>query len=131
MRNKLFEKVLNEIPEETYLKIRKYTDMVEKMNLMKELQETSKWKEFETWYEMWRNDHKKNYHTFNIEVFKEYCIDVQKSIFEKFIESQGYEIHYMGDYDLYYKNQYILIDNLLPHWETFEQLLIWYFTHDR
>ena len=65
---------------------------INNMNLIQQLQQTSKWKEFDAWYEIWRQSHSKNYHTFNLSVFKEYCIDIQKGVFEKFIESRGYNV---------------------------------------
>lgn len=104
-----------------------------KMNLIEQLQQTPKWKEFEEWYS--KQDFYLPLYNFGIfdRGFVRYEIAFQKGVFEKFIESQGYFI------EQYQKNPSI---NLM--WAilfkqgpntyglfrgTFEELLIWYFNN--
>lgn len=95
------------------------------LTLLEQLNKSPKWAEFEKWYEDWRDSHAKNFHTFNIEVFKNYCFDIQKGVFEKFIQSSGY---WVATHD--YSNQVSLIKDSKKYSEfdgTFEELLIYYF----
>lgn len=106
------------------------------MNLIQQLQQTPKWKKFEEWY------NKQNYSmTCYGEYFGDECyshyeqgfidlkISFQKGVFENFIENQGFEIHFDGSYNLYKSNKYIIVEDRLPHWVSFEELLIWFFNN--
>lgn len=104
------------------------------MNLIKQLQATSKWKEFEEWY------NEKFYTYGNIPFEGWYCggdpqcgfvdlnINLQKGVFEKFISKDATDITvdgYLG------KETYSLILNK-SEWKwfnSFEELLIWYFNN--
>lgn len=99
------------------------------MNLIEQLQTTLKWGEFEQWYEGWRESNKKNYHTFNIEVFKQYCLDIQKGVFEKFIESR--EGVFEQTEDAYCNKTFSIwtIQRGYTKNKSFEELLIWYFNN--
>lgn len=97
------------------------------MNLINQLQQTPKWKEFRTWY------NQQNYrvgleHANDESMFIELEFEFQKGVFEKFIESKNYQVHYDGSYNLYNRD-YVLVNGKLPHWNTFEELLIWYFNN--
>lgn len=62
------------------------------MNIISILKKTDKWIEFEIWYEEWRKSHSKNFHTFNIAVFEQYCFDIQTGVFQKYLESIGFNV---------------------------------------
>jgi len=98
------------------------------MNLIQQLQQTPKWEEFEEWYEKWRDSHKKNYHTFNIEVFKQYAPEIQKGVFEKFLtDNQSYiEVDLIKLVPLY--NLWSIEDGY-QEFDSFEELLLWYFNN--
>lgn len=60
-------------------------------NLIQQLQQTPKWKEFEEWYE------KQDFYIQMKYTYKDYWFEVldfpfQKEVFEKFIESHGFNI---------------------------------------
>lgn len=105
------------------------------MNLIQQLQATPKWGEFEEWY----NKQEDIITLHNPTCYcKGDCINgciwlidlpfmYQKGVFEKFIESQGFEIHFDGNYHLYCNQSYVLVNNKLPNWKSFEELLMWYF----
>lgn len=101
------------------------------MNLIQQLQATPKWKEFEEWYN--KQDYFMPMEGFReidyIIGFDDLDFEFQKGVFEKFIESQGFEIHFDGNYHLYCNQSYILVNNKLPNWNSFEELLIWYFNN--
>lgn len=100
------------------------------MNLIKQLQATSKWKEFEEWY---------NAQGYFIPLdgvyqlhrtFIEFPLEFTKGVFEKFIE-QKFEIHFDSSYTLYHKHvwEYVIDNNKLLRCSSFEELLIWYFNN--
>ena len=91
------------------------------MTLIEQLQQSPKWAEFEKWYEDWRDSHKKNFHTFNIEVFENYCFDIQKGVFEKFINTDSYFTTGISNYYLSPANQ------PCKTFDSFEELVIHYF----
>ena len=62
------------------------------MNKIDQLKDTNKWKAFEIWYEQWRKLYSKNFHTFNISVFENYCFDIQRGVFEKYLEFIGFNV---------------------------------------
>ena len=102
------------------------------MNLLKQLQKTSKWKEFEEWY------NKQDYTTpmegylerDYIVGFDDLAFEFTKGVFEKFIE-QKFEIHFDSSYTLYDKHiwKYAIDNNKLLICASFEELLIWYFNN--
>lgn len=69
------------------------------MNLIQQLQQTSKWKKFEEWYLKQSypiyiyNKPGNKFNQYEEEIgFVEYPIEFTKSVFEKFIESQGFNV---------------------------------------
>lgn len=134
------------------------------MNLIQQLQTTPKWKEFEEWYNVQGYfvplDGIYQLHR----TFIEFPIEFQKGVFEKFIESRGYNIEKqlhdlpreeraeMSEKDLLkvrYKEAWFIrtvvivsdtytsiclnpVDNYLNkviQFDSFEELLIWYFNN--
>lgn len=99
------------------------------MNLIQQLQQTPKWKEFEEWYN-------KNTRAWvwaipiNIYGFEDIPVEFQKGVFEKFIE-QKFEIHFDGSYTLFHKHiwEYVIDNEKLLRCNSFEELLIWYFNN--
>jgi predicted 2-oxoglutarate/Fe(II)-dependent dioxygenase YbiX len=104
-----------------------------KMNLIQQLQATPKWKEFEKWYSTYYGVHKavniNLYQSSDYLGFTQLPFEFQKGMFEKFIKNNGFEIHFDGSYNLYKSNKYIIVNDRLPNWISFEQLLIWYFNN--
>lgn len=65
------------------------------MNLIQQLQQTPKWKEFEEWYK--KQDYTILFGNINLHIgyrigLIELPFEFQKGVFEKFIESQGYHL---------------------------------------
>lgn len=101
------------------------------MNLIKQLQKTPKWKEFEEWYD-------KQGYSIPMEGYleRDYIVgfddlefELTKGVFEKFIESQGYKIITHVEkgtsyYSLYRKGVVLSYGS-----DSFEKLLIWYFNN--
>lgn len=57
------------------------------MNLIQQLTTSSKWKEFMDWYET-----NKEFNDPSLPIFLSYSLMCQKRVFEKFIESRGYNV---------------------------------------
>lgn len=101
-------------------------------NLIQQLQQTPKWKEFEQWYS--KQDYsipmegylERDY----IVGFDDLDFEFTKGVFEKFIE-QWFEIHFDSSYTLYHKHvwEYVIDNNKLLRCSSFEELLIWYFNN--
>lgn len=115
------------------------------MNLIQQLQQTPKWKEFEAWYESTSLHYYIQLYTMHslggdpVDGFVDLSFSFQKGVFEKFIKNQGYHlcterrkngkglvlvpilyvIPQKGDS----WTQCLINDNC----DTFEELLIWYF----
>ena len=105
------------------------------MNFIEQLQQSPKWTEFEEWY------YDKFYTYGSIPFEGWYCngdpqcgfvdlnIDLQKGVFEKFIESRGCNaITWVGEYQIEYclhAKDYVAGKDF----STFEELLIWYFNN--
>ena len=120
---------------------------IKQMNLIQQLQQSPKWKEFEEWYNNYIeevDEYEIGQLVYLAEITSENINDVgycntygvnfcflppefQKGVFEKFI-AQNYQVHYDGSYNLYNGN-YVLVNGKLPHWNSFEELLIWYFNN--
>lgn len=131
------------------------------MDLIQQLQQTPKWKEFEEWY---NNFYIKNNHVPSLVTLGQVPVEMYKGVFEKFIESRGcnvekqlYDIPYeeraeMSENELLkvrYKEAWFIrtvvivsdtytpvclnpIDNYLNRvvpFNSFEELLIWYFNN--
>lgn len=97
---------------------------MEDKSLILQLCSTSKWKEFEDWYnkifplvQVCRN-------FLGIKTFCTLPFEFQKGVFEKFIDSQ--------DHNLYQETGFYQLDSLpvTRCEESFEALLIWYFNHE-
>ena len=104
------------------------------MNLIQQLQQTPKWKEFEEWYntqmvdnnyisltEVWLSPDESDV-SYQIGALQ-LPFDFLKGVFEKFIESQ--------DHNLYQETDFYQLDSLpvTRCEESFEELLIWYFNN--
>lgn len=89
-------------------------------NLIQELVKTPRWSEFDDWFFVRTN-------VGRIE-FKEMDFMFQKGVFEKFIEENGYEIYNDSNcYNLYKNGLFILNDNRLLNYNSFQELLIYFF----
>lgn len=107
------------------------------MNLIQQLQTTPKWKEFEKWYRI-QPEFTAPYLINEVELdrgnlyaFKNFPFMLQKGVFEKFIESQGFIIEQW--YKISVKQMYVCLFNDAQKESifegTFEELLIWYFNN--
>lgn len=121
------------------------------MNLIQQLQQSPKWKEFEDWYNQYLVDidshivgnlvHLEDIEKDNQEDVYSGCsygvnfcflpFEFQKGVFEKFIESKGFIIEQW--YKTSAKQMYMCLF-IYTHVEsifegTFEELLIWYFNN--
>ena len=103
------------------------------MNLIQQLQQTPKWKDFEEWYLL----SEITSHIplcvgrYRFPPFTKMNVCFQKGIFEKFIESQGFFIEQW--YKTSVKQMYVCLFNDAQKESifegTFEELLIWYFNN--
>lgn len=98
------------------------------MNLVLQLQQTPKWKEFEDWYEQQQH----NIPLISGDYFgrwyiglDELGIEFQKGVFEKFIESQG-QSYWHGDSGTHYLTY---PKTACEEFNSFEELLIWHFNN--
>lgn len=134
------------------------------MNLIQQLQKTRKWKRFEKWYNKQSYFIRFNGYYQLHQTFIELPFDFQKGVFEKFIESRGYNIE-KGLWDflkkekddmdesqilkLRFKEKWfirssVIVDNYYTSFclnpldnitketivfNSFEELLIWYFNN--
>lgn len=109
--------------------------MEQGLNLIQQLQATSKWSEFQKWYKTipelqypYSIDSIK-LACGNFYAFKNFPFMFQKGVFEKFIESRGCNvITWVGEYQIEYclhAKDYVAGKDF----STFEELLIWYFNN--
>lgn len=99
------------------------------MNLIQQIQETPKWKEFEEWYNIQGYfvplDGIYQLH----KTFIEFPIEFQKGVFEKFIEQNSNYFLTLITSELGVHS--ITVENLADKYlfYSFEELLIWYFNN--
>lgn len=106
------------------------------MNLIQQLQQTPKWKEFEEWYNQQED-------VITLHNPTCYCqgdclhgcvwlVDLpvmyQKGVFEKFIESQGFQLEQNSDGQTM-KYTIWSLENGYEYQKNLEELLIWYFNN--
>lgn len=96
------------------------------MNLIQQLQQTPKWKEFEEWY---NNYYLTNKHVPSLNTLEQVPYEMYKGVFEKFIESQ--EGVFEQTEDAYCNKTFSIwtIQQGYTKNKSFEQLLIWYFNN--
>lgn len=105
--------------------------MEKELNLIQQLQQTPKWKEFSRWFveknypcTTLKDDHVTGCHEWFVQLHP----DFQKGVFEKFISKDNLNITIDG----YLGNETYGIGSSFTEWnwfENFEQLLIWYFNN--
>lgn len=112
---------------EDYYNIEQQKVNTNKMNLTQQLQQTSKWKEFEEWYNNQLYTLSLNgYATTKHELgFVDLPFSFKKGVFEKFIESKR-QSYWQGESGTHYLT-YPKVS--CEEFNSFEELLIWYFNN--
>ncbi len=98
------------------------------MNLIQQLQTTPKWKEFEEWF--FKQNYSVGFEYANDEsMFTELEFDLQKGVFEKFIEQNSNYFLTLITSELGVHS--ITVENLVDKYlfYSYEELLIWYFNN--
>ena len=104
------------------------------MNLIEQLQQYPKWKEFEEWYEKNLSVPPKSCYEIEYHIgFEDLPFEFQKGVFEKFIES--FSAIVLREENLHERKiQYRLLKYLelglfTKKFNSFDELLIWYFNN--
>jgi hypothetical protein len=105
------------------------------MNLIEQLKQTPKWKEFEQW---WNNTYCKTLRYLFLQntkeenckmCFKVWCdfpFEMQEGVFKKYIEQDSVIAKYRTHYNISVLKEESLIQE---DFETFEKLILWYFNN--
>lgn len=125
IQNKLNEYYNTATPEQV---VKEFEDLgvefvnTENMDLIKQLQKTPKWKEFEEWYNSF---YIQNEHVPSLVTLVQVPPEMYKGVFEKFIDSQG-QSYWYGNSGTHYLTYPMIASE---EFNSFEELLIWYFNN--